>query len=132
MPPYAGVGIENLLASGMRVAALNHRVLANNIANADTPFFTPSEMDFDSTLRAMVAGRDRVDLRTTSRSHLAHGTQTTKIDRVAGMSKNDYNKVDVDEQLANLSRNTGRFNTYAALLRSRFQQRSQMLQSLSR
>ena len=49
MTPYAGVDTTNLLVQAMKVREQNHRYLANNIANVDTPNFTPSEIDFQTT-----------------------------------------------------------------------------------
>ena len=43
------------------------------------------------------------------------------------MSKNDYNKVDLEEEMARLSQNTGKYTLYASLLTKRFSQIKDML-----
>lgn len=129
---YSGVGVSRLLVEGMRVASLNHRVLANNIANADTPNFTPTAVNFQDTLKAALDGRDRVALRTTRSRHIPLTRQTAKFERIAYLSKNDYNKVDLDEQLAALAENTGRFTTYTGLLSQRHQAMRTTLSALNR
>ena len=63
MPPFAGVDAVRLLHQGMKTAALNHRIIANNIANADTPNYNPVKLDFQATMRAALEGRDRFWLR---------------------------------------------------------------------
>lgn len=50
-----------ILERAISGATLRNTVLANNIANADTPGFQPSDVDFQSALRdAIAAGPDTV------------------------------------------------------------------------
>lgn len=132
MTPFAGVDTTNLLVQAMKVREQNHRYLANNIANVDTPNFTPSEIDFQKTLHTMVEGRGAVALRTTRPRHFDHSTYRTEFDRLAILSKNDYNKVDIDDQMSKLSQNTGDYATYARLLSKKFEMTKSMLNSLAR
>lgn len=130
MEAFAGVDTTRLLLAGMKVAELNHRVIANNVANVDTPNFTPTSIDFQRTLRDMLEGRGRVSLRKTRAAHFGQTQITPKVVRVAFLSKNDYNKVDLDQEMVNLSKNSGRYTTYASLLVKRFQGVSDMLSNL--
>lgn len=130
MQPFAGVDTGRLLIQAMRVAEANHRILANNIANVDTPHFNPTHMDFQKTLRAVLEGRGRVSLRKTHPRHLSLSADRPQFERLAILSKNDYNKVDLDEEMARLSKNTGRYTTYGSLLVKRFDQLKNMLTNL--
>lgn len=130
MQVFAGVDTERLLIEGLKVTATNHRILANNIANADTPRFTPTELDFQTTLRRALEGQDHVDLRTTQVRHLDYRSHRPKFEGLAFLSKNDYNNVDLDDQLAKLAENRGRYVTYAALLTKRYRSYRTMLDSL--
>lgn len=132
MGAYAGVDTSTLLIQAMKVREQNHRFIANNIANVDTPHYTPTELDFERTLRSMVEGRGGVTLRTTRPRHLDHETHRLDFERLAILSKNDYNKVDLDDQIMKLSRNTGEYTTYARLLSKKFEMTKAMLQSLAR
>lgn len=132
MSAYAGVNTQTLLVEAMKVREQNHRFLANNIANVDTPHYTPVEMDFQKTLRSVVEGRGGIALRTSRPRHFDHQTHRLDFDRLAFLSKNDYNKVDLDDQMMKLSKNTGEYNTYARLLRKKFEMTKSMLQSLAR
>jgi flagellar basal-body rod protein FlgB len=132
MNAYAGVDTTNLLVQAMKVREQNHRYLANNIANVDTPNFTPSEIDFQKTLQSMVEGRGGAALRTTRPRHFDHETYRTEFDHLAFLSKNDYNKVDIDDQMSKLSQNTGEYGTYARLLSKKFEMTKAMLNSLAR
>ena len=132
MSTYAGVDTTTLLVQAMKVREQNHLFLANNIANVDTPHYTPVELDFEKTLRSMVEGRGGVTLRTTRPQHFDHETHRLDFDRLAFLSKNDYNKVDLDDQITKLSQNTGEYTTYARLLSKKFEMTKAMLQSLAR
>lgn len=132
MEAFAGIDATRLLTSAMKTAELNHRYLANNIANADTPGFNPLNMDFRKTLAAVIDGKESIQLRQGSSGHLSFKRPTVEFERLAYLSKNDYNKVDLDDQLARMQENTGNYTTYAALLSKRFQMTKNMLSSLSR
>ena len=130
LTPFAGVDTTRLLVESMKVARENHRVLANNIANAETPHYNPVELDFQATLRAALGGRGRVSLRRTQPRHFDVQFHRPKFERLAILSKNDYNKVDLDDQMAKLAQNTGRYTTYGSLLVKQFEQIKNMLTQL--
>lgn len=132
MIPFAGVDTNRLLVQAMSTAEKNQRVLSQNIANVDTPNYTPVSLDFQKTLRAAIEGRGGFALRTDQPRHLDFSENRPEFERLAFLSKNDYNKVDLDEQMAKLSENTGNYTTYAALLSKRFEMVKSMLSSLAR
>jgi flagellar basal-body rod protein FlgB len=126
------VDTARLLVTGMRVAAVNHRFLAGNIANADTPGYNPVELDFRKVLAAELSGHGGLELRKSHPEHLTGRGPGVQFERLAYLSKNDYNKVDVDDQLAKLAENRGRYVTYARLLAKKFEMAQNMLNNLSR
>lgn len=128
--PYAGIDKVRLLQEGMRVAEFNQKLIANNIANVDTPNYNPVEMNFQRTLRAALEGRAQISLRKTDVRHLESDHYRPAVNRVAPLSKNDYNKVDLDKEMVKLSENTGRYTTYGSLLVKHFQQLKSMLDTL--
>ncbi len=130
MEPFGGIEVTRVLHNAMRVAATNHRIIANNIANADTPNYNAVRMDFQGTLRAALEGRDRVSLRKTQARHLDSVRYFAKFDNLAISSKNDYNKVDLEEEMSRLSSNTSDYTTYSSLLVKYFQQTKNMLSTL--
>ncbi len=130
MPAFEGVDTITLLQNAMRVAALNHRVIANNVANVDTPHFNPLRLDFQDALRAFLEGRERFSLRRTSPRHLEASRHIIGLDKVAKVSKNDYNKVDLEEEMSRLSENTGRYTIYSGLLTEKFRQIRDMLSNI--
>ena len=130
MAAFAGVDTVTLLQSAMRVASDNHRIIAHNIANADTPNYSPVELDFLGTLRATIEGRDRLQLRGTYPFDLDVTRQYAKFKRLAKASKNDYNKVDLEHEMARLSENTGNYTTYSSLLNKHFRTYRDMLDNM--
>ncbi|MBI4557754.1 MAG: flagellar basal body rod protein FlgB [Candidatus Hydrogenedentes bacterium] len=127
---YAGVDTSRLLVDGMRTAEFNQRIIANNVANADTPNYTPASVDFQSTLRAALEGHGHVALRTTRAVHFEASRHLPEFEGVAILSKNDYNKVDLDYEVAKLSENTGRYVVFGSLLAKKFRMIKDMLTGL--
>lgn len=130
MSAFSGVDTSHLLVTAMKVCKENHRVLASNIANIDTPNYNPLEMDFQSVLRQSLGGHGRVSLRTTQPGHINKSTHRPFFERLVQSSKNDYNKVDLDDQMAKLALNTDRYTLYGSLLVKRFDEVKSMLAAL--
>lgn len=129
MGAFRSVEIIQLLATGMKVAQMNHRIIANNIANVDTPNYNPIQLDFQKTLRSALVGRGRISLRRTNPRHINSVRFRPDFTSLVFSSKNDYNKVDMDAEIVNLSKNTGRHNLYGSLLVKEFQRIKNMLSS---
>ena len=127
---YGNIAIPELLRQGMVVAELNQKLIANNIANVDTPNYNPAELDFQGTLNRALEGKLRGALRTTDSRHLDSVRYRPRMERVAPLSKNDYNKVDLDYEMVKLSDNTGKYTRYSALLRKHFELVKGMLSNL--
>ncbi len=130
MSAFAGVNTSELLVAGMRLAQDNHRIIANNIANVDTPRYNPVEMDFQTTLRNAVEGRGRISLRGTRPQHLDASRFKLKRSTVAQTSKNDYNKVDIEKEIADLAKNRARYIGYGSILVKQFSMVKSMLANL--
>ena len=127
MPPFGGIDTTTLLVSAMKVASANQRIIANNIANVDTPGYNPVQMDFVATLRNELEGRGRISLRRSRPQHLETSRFRPETTRLVIHSKNDYNKVDIDQEITNLAKNTGRYTLYGSFLVKHFQVVKSML-----
>ena len=132
MVPFAGVDVSRLLMEGMKLAERSSTHIAANIANVDTPHYNPVHMDFQKTLRAAVEGRGGIALRTSRPRHLDFRQDRQHFEGLAFLSKNDYNKVDLDGEMAKLGQNTGRYTMYASLLSKRFDVVKNMLNAVAR
>ncbi len=130
MVPLSGVSVTRALVTGMQVSQANHRIIANNIVNVDTPGYNPVSLDFQGTLRNALEGRGSISLRRTRPQHLESERFRPEIKSLVFSSKNDYNKVDMDAEIANLSKNTSRYNLFGSLLVKQFQMAKSMLNAL--
>jgi flagellar basal-body rod protein FlgB len=89
------LGVEKAMQGSM----LQQQVLANNIANANTPGFQPSSVDFQSALaQAFASG-------STTPNQIQAITFQPQTDST-GAQQVDGNGVDINEQMADLSQNT--------------------------
>lgn len=132
MVAFATSDVSNVLLAGMKTAEMNHKYIADNIANADTPNYTPARMDFQKSLRAALEGRGGVALRTSRPRHFDFTEHRPQFEGLAFLSKNDYNKVDLDQEVVELSENTSKYTTYATLLGKKFEMAKATLDSLAR
>ena len=84
----------------MNVVSLRQKVVASNIANADTPGYKTQGLDFQSSFLAALDGG------------------SPRATEVAGLpTKNDGNNVDLDREARLLAENAMRFNAASNLMR---------------
>lgn len=100
-------------------------ILANNIANADTPGYQARDIDFESILRGTTEGlADEVTL---VRTDAAHEEQFLQPDfaaelmyRIPQQPSVDGNTVEVQEEMARYTDNALRFQSSFTLLNNKF------------
>ena len=86
----------------LTLVSARQRLVASNIANADTPGYKTKDIDFDSQLQSSLAEASPV------------------AQEVSGLTtKNDGNNVNLDREAKLLSENSLRFNIGSNLLHSR-------------
>lgn len=115
-------------ALGIHEQALTARsrraeVLANNLANADTPGFKARDVDFQ-TLLEQATGQTGSHLRTTHAAHLdgtVGGDGNTLLYRVPHQPSVDGNTVDTQQEQSRFMRNAMDFQASFQFLSSRFQ-----------
>ena len=101
------VGLERAMSG----SALRQQVIANNIANANTPNFKASDVDFHAALAQAFAGQPTVDqIGATDFSVETDSASTGRL---------DGNNVDIDQQMANLSENTLDYQSLESVMASR-------------
>jgi len=94
------------------ISAMRHRLLANNVANADTPGFKRSDVSFLDELASAVKSGDAAAL-------AGLKPKVVKSMRVLA-TRNDGNNVDIDFEMGELSKNQLLYNINAQLLSKRF------------
>jgi flagellar basal-body rod protein FlgB len=85
----------------MDLVAARQKLVASNIANADTPGYKTRDIDFQFEFLSQV-----------------HGGSPQVVEPVGLSSKNDGNNVSLDREARLLAENAMRFNLAAALLKS--------------
>ncbi len=112
----------------MSLRAERQQVLANNIANADTPQFRARDFDFAAELASSL-GEDKslrgMSLATTSDRHLrassAVGASRELLYRVPDQPSLDGNTVDMDRERAQFADNSVRYQASLTFLTNRLQ-----------
>ncbi len=111
--------IPNLTASldfhsqALLLRAERQRVIASNIANADTPGYQARDFDFASALRAATAGRDGGLGGPVAADLLRPGHEATPVLRYARPSQTslDSNTVDMDRERAAFADNAVKYES---------------------
>lgn len=93
-------------------ATLRNTVLANNIANADTPGFQPSEVDFHATLASAIEDGSEEGL-----ENLSFSPEQLSV----GAERADGNGVDSEAESAKLAENGLELNALVQVANSRMQ-----------
>ena len=97
-------GLSDNLEHYMDLLSARQKVVASNIANADTPGYKTKDIDFQSEFRSALGGA------------------TPQSFEVAGLPvKNDGNNVSLDRESRLLTENDMRFNLASNLVRSEVQ-----------
>ncbi len=112
------------LQGGLDAANKRQSVLANNVANADTPGFKRSDVSFESVLAAQESGlKPTLGAKVTDSRHFQFGSMSAvpsavvSTDETTSMNNND-NNVDMDREMALSAENQLRYNSYIQQLNS--------------
>lgn len=118
----------------LQLLELRHRLIAENIANAETPGYKVKKVHFQEELERMIntGNGDGLRLNRTNPRHLPQATGSgpipyTIVENSDTAMSNNRNNVDVDKEMANLAENqlmynymidrvSGHYNKYKRLL----------------
>ncbi|KXK30944.1 MAG: flagellar basal-body rod protein FlgB [Candidatus Brocadia sinica] len=92
------------------VSAIKHKVIANNIANINTPGYKKMEVSFAEQLEKVIK-----DNSVNKFDSLQPKIVLSKED-ANGTVRNDGNNVDMDKEVSSLMKNTLSYNIYTQLL----------------
>ncbi|QGT99160.1 Flagellar basal-body rod protein FlgB [Candidatus Syntrophocurvum alkaliphilum] len=105
---------HSILQKSMDTANLRNEVIANNIANVDTPDFKRSEVVFEDKLKELLSTKaNRSELQTTNPKHIQLGGNNNSIKQIEPTIhqvgdysyRNDKNNVNIDTEMAKLAKN---------------------------
>ena len=116
-----GQPVVMALKKGMQGCALRHEAIANNIANVSTPGYKRQVVKFEDELWEALGG-DEFHLKTTHSKHFNGGGQG--IDAISPRMELDTetsiridgNTVNIDQEMVDLTKNSGRFAQQAEIL----------------
>jgi flagellar basal-body rod protein FlgB len=97
----------NLLTRLLDVATLRQDVIAQNVANVNTPGYSAQEVAFEDTLRNALTNGD---------ASRFVAPKPEVINSVGGRTREDGNNVDVDLEMARLQKNALYFKLYTQIL----------------
>ena len=114
-----------LLSKVLDLRAEKAQVISSNIANAETPGFSPSRFEFEEDLARAIGKTKAINLSTSHSSHI--GLSPTNFNSVNGKINiiedntgiGDENGVSVDQEMLDLSENQLLYETAAQLLKKK-------------
>ncbi|MFP4016975.1 MAG: flagellar basal body rod protein FlgB [Halanaerobiales bacterium] len=120
----------DFLSRGLDGANYRQKLLANNIANINTPEFKRQDVDFVSALEKeseQFSNGNGLSVRTTDSGHigLSNGFKDSNrpfkmIHMTNTSNRNDGNNVDVDTEMAEMAKNNIYYNTLIQQVSDRF------------
>lgn len=100
----------DVLSRLLDVASLRHSVIAQNVANVNTPAYRQRELSFEDNLLRALERADPAAVTSAVRS------QPQVIEGVGGADRTDGNNVDIDQEMAALTKNTLLYRVFGQVL----------------
>ena len=121
----------------MDASMMRQDAISNNIANINTPGYKKQEVSFEDELAKALESKG-FQGRVTNQKHVQIGSgfagtvrpQVMTIDKTS--MRNDGNNIDIDEEMANLSKNTIVYRTYSTALENELAKISQAISKAAR
>lgn len=122
MPGWLDSPNLTALEKGLDASSLRQKVLADNVANVDTPNFKRSDVDFQAVLNSALGNNEAsLPLKRTSPRHLpgvAEPASPAVVQDNSTTLRNDGNNVDIDREMANVAENGIYYNSLTQALSS--------------
>lgn len=100
----------NVLNKAAQASWKRNEVIANNIANVDTPGYKRKDVQFENYLQTALQGDGSLDSRV-EEADLDHIVPTVYTDNASFSYRLDGNNVDIDTESSLLAENQIRYNT---------------------
>lgn len=100
----------DLLSKMLDLASLRHRVIAQNVANVNTPGYHRLDLAFEDKIARQLAQQEGPTPARTEPRIMEHTDEPERL---------DGNNVDIDAEMGRLSKNSLLFNAYAQILASK-------------
>jgi len=104
--------------------ALRRDIIAQNVANVDTPNYRAQDVDFETTLQMALQSSDSMLMNLTDENHIAFNGTATPLFQVGirdgGTLRADGNNVDIDLELADLTETGVRYNALSTVVSQKY------------
>lgn len=113
-----------LLSKVLDLRATNEKVIASNIANSETPGYTPSKFEFENELKNAIDSNS-FTIQTTEPGHISlsaanvHSVKGNIVKQPDTTNIGDLNGVSLEQEMLNLSENELLYETTAQLLKKK-------------
>ena len=102
---------DPLLVRLLGATSKRAEVIAYNLANANTPGFTPERVEFEARLREALERGDSLD-----------AIEPERVLDTSGAASPDGNSVSLEDEIGAMLENRIRYETYASILEAQFEQ----------
>lgn len=115
------IPVVSALKKGLEGAAVRQQAIANNIANVSTPGYKRQVVKFEDELWSAIGGSSK-GLRTTNPRHIDGGSRAiSEVRPAVSVDKKttirvDQNTVNIDQEMVELTRNSGQYAARAEIL----------------
>lgn len=120
-----------LLEEGLNTESLRRKVIANNIANVDTPHFKRSEVNFESQLKRVIMEQDdenaKLPALLSDKRHIPfyiprdiHSVHNRVNLDYSTTYRNDGNNVDIEKEMVDAATTTMRYNAFVTSLNNNY------------
>lgn len=114
----------SVLEQALSASSLRQKVISNNISNVNTPGFKKSEVVFEDLLQNAIGSGNKLAMKKTNPQHLPlqrNGIPTPAVKVIDKTTfRTDGSNVDIDIEMANLSKNNIYYNAVVQQLSSYF------------
>ncbi|MGM0445240.1 MAG: flagellar basal body rod protein FlgB [Bacillota bacterium] len=132
--------IINILEFGLDGSYARHKALSNNIANVSTPNYKREDVNFIDVLNDNIGKLKKnnsgssTSLKSTNPNHISASNNTSNRIRFKATNhtnttyRNDQNNVDIDSEMAKLSKNNLYYNTLTQRISGKFGMLQEVIQ----
>jgi flagellar basal-body rod protein FlgB len=118
----------NLLGKSLDLRAQNHSRISSNIANAETPGYTPTKLSFEKELQGVLRDKGEMTASVTHSRHIPLKGQAGSLERVQGTVVEepadspglDGNGVELENEMGRMIENQIMYNADVQFLTKKF------------
>jgi len=115
--------VLNTVGKSLDLRVKRENIISGNIANVDTPGYTPMDISFDQQIKDLLGkdDADKLDMVSTDRKHIQDELDMNDVNGELffdphSSPNNDRNSVDLDQEMSKLSINSILYNAQVTVL----------------